>query len=153
MAKLTGHKALAVLGFSQASLARMFEVDTATTNQWERLNRVGERMLGRVEFIPELKGKVTAAQLRPDLSKESIAASVANAKAWWAKEADKKRAKEDVKSVTKPKAAKAAKPAKKKAAAKKPAKKAAKKKVSKPATRAATTAPAAGAQDALFPGA
>jgi DNA-binding transcriptional regulator YdaS (Cro superfamily) len=114
MKEVTGYPALAALGYSQASLARMFDVDTATTNQWHRFNRVGERMLGRVKFIPELKSKVTPAQLRPDLSKERIAASVAEAKEWWAKDANKTRDREQPQAARKAKA-----PAKKAPKAKK----------------------------------
>lgn len=128
MAKQSGIQLLLSEGFTQAQLARMFDVDTCTTHQWVRANRIGERMVGRVKFIPELKAKYSPEQLRPDLPPNRIRVTAEAARLWWNDEATKDRAKEvpgeraNGKSKAAPKAKKAAPKSKSKAKSKKPGK-------------------------------
>lgn len=77
-----GIEALLKLGFTQAQLARMFDADSATINQWLRFGRVGDRLAGRVEFIPELRGKITLATLRPTLTSKQRERTLRNAEQW-----------------------------------------------------------------------
>lgn len=77
-----GMRALQAVGFSQAQLARMYDVDTATVSQWVRLQRVGEWRVGRTNFIPELRGVITAAEVRPDLDAHELKRSIDEARVW-----------------------------------------------------------------------
>lgn len=87
-------KPLLALGYTQAQLSRMFQVDTCTTSVWVRTNRVGERCVGRVRHIPELKGRVTPEALRPDLDEGRMRVVSLMAKEWDKAERDVNRPKE-----------------------------------------------------------
>ena len=87
-------KPLQALGFTQAQLARMFQVDTCTLSQWARQDRVGAQCVARVRYIPELKGRVAASSLRPDLDASALRRAEALAKDWDTNERDSDRARE-----------------------------------------------------------
>ena len=50
-----GYADLAKQGFTQAQLSRLFQVDSATVWTWKQTQRIGERVVGRANYIPELK--------------------------------------------------------------------------------------------------
>lgn len=80
---IAGVEVLLGLGFSQAQLARMFDANTATINQWIRFGRVGAWLVGRILYIPELRTRTTIRQLRPDFAVFDVDRAIARAKAWY----------------------------------------------------------------------
>jgi DNA-binding transcriptional regulator YdaS (Cro superfamily) len=89
-----GIAALLSLGYTQAQLARMFDVDVATVSQWVKFKRIGEWRVGRANFIPEFQGKITARDIRPDLSEDRLQRTHNEAAQWNADKNRKLRARE-----------------------------------------------------------